>query len=489
MAGRNLFAQPEQEMVQPAGRNLLAEPEQETEIPLTDALTQGVKNLPSSTLRQVTSLLEAVKHPKQTWEGLKSLSKDIYKQQVGVALQDMGFDLDKIKFEEGAILEDINETEALDAVVDDFKNTYGSYANFKKTIAEDPSRILVDLGSVIAPAAKGVKVTAAAANLPKIAKTAEVISKGAALADPITAGAAGTRKLGAVTSKLTGNVFKGLSPTGLYKSATKMSTKLSETERGRLAQIALDEGVTPTLKGLDNIDDKISTLDNKIFEMIEDAEKTGTTMPLAKLFKDFDTLKSKRLLSSKPKEGIAAIDRIKKGIIEANAKIQRGRLTPKEAQKLKQTIYKDLNGYYDQVKNSPASVEAQKSVARAAKTFLEEIVPEIKALNKKDGDLISLRRAIEGPASRIANRDIFGLGVTAKVGTGAALGVAGGPEIGALTTAGGLALGILDDPVVKSKLAIVLNKLQKEGAKINPDHALIRLGLYEASRLKGIGEE
>ena len=481
----------EPETIEPAP----GQPEEPTtEIPdesisAIEALKKGALNLPGSAKKQVTSIIDAIMQPGKTWEGLKTLSKDIYKNQMESALKDMGFKPEEIQFRKGSLLENIEETKALDAVVDDLEKSYGSYENLKKTVATDPAKVIMDLGTLAVPAAKGAQAAAVAAKLPGAGKVAGIAAKAAALTDPITAAAAVGKQAIATTSKLTGQAFRSLTPTGLYKSAAKMSTVLSEAERNRLVQFALDNDITPTLKGLDKIDNSIFSIDTKISKMIEQADLTGKAMPIKELFKDFKNLRSERMLSSKPLEGVRSINRIKKNIIEANAKINKNSFTPKEVQKLKQTIYKDLRGAYESMKSSPANVKAQKAVAKSAKEYLESLLPEIKQLNKTDGDLIKLRKALERPASRISNRDITGLGLPSKIGAGSvAGGMAGGPKFAAAGAASGLVLGILDDPVFKSKLAIVINKLQKKGVNINENRAvrnlLLERGLTTANEIE-----
>lgn len=467
-----------------------AQQEKKEGLPLGEALKEGVKNLPKSAVKQVSSLWDAISNPSQTWQGMKSLSKDIYKNQMEVALKDMGFDPAKIKFEEKSILEHIEETPALDAVVDDLEKTYGSYEGFKQAVANDPARVLIDLGSVVAPASRVVEGAATAAKLPGVAKVAETVAKGASLTEPVTASAAGAKQAVKTISELTGKALPKYTPTGMYKSAAKMSTKLSEAERNRLSTIALEAGIPPTLKGLATIDESIAKIDSKIASMIDTAQTSGKTMPIAKLFKDFEKLKSDARLSGGATEGIRAINRVKKSLQDANFDIKRGRLQPKDVQKLKQTIYKEINTHYDKVKNSPVKAKAKKAIARASKEYLEELLPEIKSLNKTDGDLIALRDAVKGPASRISNRDLGGIGTAIKAGAGAAI---GGQVVGAKTAATlavvGATMGVLDDPIVKAKLAIVIDKLQKKGINISPERAIYRLGLIQASKATQVGEE
>lgn len=443
------------------------------DLSIGEALKEGAKNFPSSVKKQMTSLVEAVTSPAKTWEGVKALSKDIYKNQMEVALKDMGFDPSKVKFEENSILEHIENTPALDFVIEDLDKTYGSYEGFKEAIANDPARVITDMASIVAPTAKGVESVALASKMPGVAKVVGGISKGAALTEPLTAATAATGQTVKTISKLTGKAFPTLTPTGLYESASKISTKIPQKERERLINVALESGIMPTLKGLNKIESKIVTIDNTIADMIDNAVATGQKMPLGKLFKEFKKLKEERRLSGKARSGIKQINNVRRELLAANADIKRGRLTPKEVQTLKKTIYKDLQGAYENMKNSTASVKAQKSVAKAAKEYLEELLPEIKQLNKNDGDLIKLRGALEGPASRIRNHQLMGIGSGIKITAGATSGgMVGGPELAALLSGIATAQAVFDHPMVKSKLAIVLDKLQKQGVKINPDRAI-----------------
>ena len=51
---------------------------------------------------------------------------------------------------------------------------------------------------------------------------------------------------------------------------------------------------------------------------------------------------------------------------------------------------------------------------------------------------------------------------------------------------GGLAFGILDTPIIKAKLAIVIKKLQKRGINIKPTDAAIALGLFQTGRAEEV---
>lgn len=429
-----------------------------------EAIVGATKAFPASAKKQLTDLYKMVANPGQTWEGLKTVAKDVYKNQMEVALEDMGFDPSAIKFKEGAILENIEQTPALDAVIDDYKKVYGSgYGEFKKAFVRDPARVLVELGSVLFPAAKGAQAAAVSKGLPTVAKISGAIAEGAALTEPITQIATVVKPV----SKLVGGPINFLGekikPTKLYQDAAKMSTAINETDRAKLVQTALDEGILPNLEGLDKMDAIITKLDNKIAETIEKAQATNVKMPVGEIFKEFDKLEDIYKWSSKPQESINALNKLKKSFSKVHTDTKT--LTPKKAQQLKKRIYKDLRSYYEAVKSSPASVEGQKAMARASKEFLEGLAPEIKGMNQKDGAIISLRNALEKPASRIQNRSILGMGAGIKTGIGTTIGtVMGSSEIGVIA---GISFAILTDPIVQSKIAIAMNKAIRQGKEIS----------------------
>lgn len=187
----------------PSSRGLLQEHQfSPDKTPLGEAMHDALKNLPASAKKEVMSFLDVIKHPAKTWKAVKGLAKDTYKNQMAVALKDMGFEPSELKFKEGAMLEHIEQTPMLDAVVQDLENTYGTYEKFKQALATDPARVITDLGTVTVPVAKTAQATALVAKLPKVAATAEVLAKTGAMLDPVTAGLTATTKAVKPLSKL-----------------------------------------------------------------------------------------------------------------------------------------------------------------------------------------------------------------------------------------------------------------------------------------------
>lgn len=139
--------------------------------------------------------------------------------------------------------------------------------------------------------------------------------------------------------------------------------------------------------------------------------------------------------------------------------------TPTEIQQIKVRIYKDLQSFYEKHKATPAKTELRKGVARNARQMLEEIVPEIKKLNKNEGALIDLWDAIESKANRITNRDFISIGLPIKMGAGAGIGyMVGGQPAGKVGSMLGFILGIYDTPQIKAKIALTLAKVRERGS-------------------------
>lgn len=147
-------------------------------------------------------------------------------------------------------------------------------------------------------------------------------------------------------------------------------------------------------------------------------------------------------------------------------------MSPADAQAMKVGTYRQLKGKaYGEMKT--ASIEAQKSLARGIKEELVQQFPELSTLNAQEGKMIDLDGALEKAVSRIDNHQLIGIGTPLAMGAG---GVVAG---GAGGVVAGLMKGIIDNPVVKSKLAIGLSKAARGNAKWADINA--RVGAYSAA--------
>jgi hypothetical protein len=224
--------------------------------------------------------------------------------------------------------------------------------------------------------------------------------------------------------------------------------------------------------------------------MIDRSTRTGEQINVNRLYAGLEDIKNTIMRTSdEPLKAEAAYIGMMK---QLDAALQKGTTrTPTEVQRMKQRIYKELASYYESVKASPAKIELRKAVGKNAREVLEEIIPEIKQLNRNDGDLIELWDALESKANRITNNQLIGIGIPINMGAGSSIGyMMAGEKGGAIGGAIGLAIGLYEKPLVKSRLALVLAKLREKGVSINPTLAAMNLGLYESINLENMqGEE
>jgi len=405
-----------------------------------DALVRGFRNIPSSAWHTGKELVSAIAHPVETTKALGKTTAGMYQKLVSAPGED-------------------EYVQYADMMIDFFQARYGSLEGFKQTMASDPVGIGLDVASVLVPMGESIRVAGGAAKISSITRAGNIITTTGKVIDPFSA----ALKSAALPFKL---LPEGMA-TRLYKSGVKISSNLPKKTRDTLTRLALDEEIMPNISGLNMIRDKIDTINAEITTKIETATASGNMIPVDDLFVHFDELKAKYSLSGTPVSNWKKIDKVKSEILKANETLERRTLTPAEAQKLKQRIYKETAGYYASIKESPASIQAQQTVARTAKEALETIYPEIKELNAYEGSLIELHTEIEKAAERILNRDLIGIHVPLKGGLGALLGA----KVGAVL---GISLGLLDTPSVKAKIALVTHRLRTKGIKVRTSSAILR---------------
>lgn len=115
-------------------------------------------------------------------------------------------------------------------------------------------------------------------------------------------------------------------------------------------------------------------------------------------------------------------------------------LTLSEAQSEKQRTYTQLRKKYGELGSS--TVEAQKNLARGLKEEIVKRVPELAGLNARDGALIELEGQLEKMVAREGNKNVLGLV----------------PATMAHNPFGFLATLMMDNPAIKSRVAIALDR-------------------------------
>jgi hypothetical protein len=150
------------------------------------------------------------------------------------------------------------------------------------------------------------------------------------------------------------------------------------------------------------------------------------------------------------------------------------------AQRMKQGTYQVLKGKYGE--QGSAAVEAQKALARGLKEEIANQFPEISGLNAAESKLLNLQPVLERAVNRISNHQIIGIGT--PVAGAATSAVTGSTTLGKVAM---VAKAVLDNPNVKSRLAIAVSK----GGKIPYAAALARVQSYATSlgSISSVGQE
>jgi hypothetical protein len=413
--------------------------------PWLAVLGEGVGNIPSSSKTFATDILNTIIHPIQTLESISDLA-------VG--------GIQKLTPGEQPLEENV------DMLVDFVKDRYGSEENLKQTIAKDPVGVLADAASFLIPGGAAIKGVGTSSKINMLAKAGNVALKTGARIDPFNIAKASVRfPAKFIPRKL---------PSNIYKRAVKFSSTIPTEEINKLVNTALDNEILPTANGLDKLKSKINVLNKEITDIIKLSDKRGQKVNISNFFRYIDELRNETIFQTEFKAVNRVVNDFGKRLRTKEFKLK---MSPMEAQRIKQRLYKQLETAYSKITQQPIKKETAMVIASGIRQTLEDLIPGIRKLNQNEGSLINLRKAIDGRVASITKGDIIPFSIVGKT-------LVGGQSMGNLGAAGGLGLGILSGPTIKSKLAIVLNNMRKKGIAINPTKSAIRLGLITPERIK-----
>ena len=392
----------------------------------SDSLMDMVRgsNIPSSAANYARNVVQPILHPIDTAKAIGNLAMGVASKAIP-GRQDSEAYADQM----GQFLTD----------------RYGSVDAFKETVLTDPIGALADFtGALSAVGALGSKLPGMAGKASRAASTAGTAA---------TPGVALRNTAQAAVKTLTPES----APRKLYESSAKWRPSIDNKTRHQLTDTALKEGIMPTTAGADKIGGLVSRIGDQLDTYINDATAAGVTIPRSRVYGHLKDLRKElggpRLTASRD---LKAVNRVAKAFDEYMTKLGKTELTPAELQKFKQDAYKQINFDMSQGRASYAGNEAAKAMARAAKEEIEKLIPDAKALNRRQGDLLELKPEVERAAGRIENRNIVSIDPALKVSAG---GIIGG-EAGA---AAGAAAAFWELPRPKAWLAIKLNKWKKQG--------------------------
>lgn len=314
-------------------------------------------------------------------------------------------------------------------------------------------------------------------------------------------GSAALAKAADVAAPLAGRaVLLGKTPEGAYESALKPSPSIGAADRADLVQTGLEKGIPISKGGVEKIGDLIDDLNQKIKATIARdprrpidpnavARRAGDVVPKfesqVNSSGDLAAINASRaqfLAEQGAKPGTPAIPPQPTGLVDAQGRPIMNAGTPAkpptpapamnaiDAQAMKEGTYRVLRGKYGE--QGSAAVEAQKALARGLKEEISNQFPEINKLNADESRLLDLQPILERAVNRISNHQLVGIG-TPIAGT-AVKAVTGSGSAGMVASA---LKAVLDNPAVKSRLAIAVSK----GAKIPYARALSRVAAYSAA--------
>ncbi|SRR6266550_909452 len=329
--------------------------------------------------------------------------------------------------------------------------------------ALDPKNLAIAAGAALAPEIAGPALVAhggygVAKNIGK-AGTPEGLQNTLLSASEMAGGAASTAA-GARTirSQATGRE--------LYQSALKPSTTLTETQRNRVLDTGLREGIPVSKGGQEKLGNLMDEVNQAISDKIKAGNAAGATVnkfSVASRLADTYADVSRQV---NPVKGQIAVGKTGNEFLAS----QPNEISLERAQAVKQGTYQQIKKSYGQL--STAAVESQKALARGLKEEIAAQFPEIADLNVRDSNLIGLDKQLERAVNRISNHQMMGIGTPlAAAGVKAATGSTGAAAVV------GILKAVIDDPLIKSRLAISLSK----GAGIPLNRAQVRIARYAAA--------
>ena len=387
-----------------------------------------LKNIPASAFEAGKDIYQAVAHPQQTKNALTGLMSGIISK---------------------AIPGKQEQEKYVDAMWDYAVERYGSVDNIQKTIETDPVGVAFDMSSIFTGLG-GVARGAAKTGVKGAAKTGKILSKAGTLTDPLTA----VGKVG----KEVGKLITGKLPETMYAHAAGMPANMSIKDRIKAVRTGLKESIPLSQTGVDKLWTKINAIDDKVSNIISSGKYKTATVETMNGHID-EVIKFYEDVPDSATE-IKYLNKLK----EKNVQQFTGEIPVERAHVMKKKVYKQLKKAYDQ--NQPVKVvkaEGKMAFARGAMQELERLFPEIKKLNKKEGEYLNLYNAIEKAVPRLANQKIgvfnpFNLTIGGSVGYATNSAAA---AVGALT-----AFLTLKDPTVQARLAILLNQTGRTTGKV-----------------------
>lgn len=233
----------------------------------------------------------------------------------------------------------------------------------------------------------------------------------------------------------------------MYQSALKPSTRIPTERVQSMIKTGLEQGIPVSAAGAEKLGGLIDDLNGKIQAQIDAGAQAGASVNKYNVASRLGNAYQQISNQVNPVKGQVAVGKAGNEFL-AN---QPAEIPLSDAQALKQGTYQQIKKSYGQM--SSAAVESQKALARGLKEEIATQFPEIGDLNAKESQLINLDGALQSAVKRISNHQLIGIGTPIAAGAVGAITKSSG-----LGAAAGLMKAVFDDPMMKSTLAIALQK-------------------------------
>lgn len=272
------------------------------------------------------------------------------------------------------------------------------------------------------------------------------------VAPPIVKGAAGVPKVAARGSQAVADM--------LTQSAYKVPPSIKAGERTEILRTAQREGIAPTKKGIEKLDNRVSEL-KSIAENLEERamQSGGETVKTSEIVQSIDGLVEKWSKSDTPKDFTKILNNYREKVLSQ----KKSELDIREMIDLKRNLQKQLSDVYlKQMKINPSVKEtllqeAKSSIETNVRQKLEELIPEYSDVNSRMHKMLKLKPYVEQAANRISNQDLTTVRLK-DIMFGGGAGAAGSDPIGIATA---IVIGrVLTDPRTQ---AVIGNKIAPTG--------------------------
>lgn len=236
-----------------------------------------------------------------------------------------------------------------------------------------------------------------------------------ALVDPSNAGTGavigaalpGAAKLMGVAGGAVANGSNALAQR-LMQAAIKPTIKQLQTGDAATAVNALlDYGISPTMKGVNKLQDLISGLNDQVSDKIANSNALIDKNAVLNRLNDVRQMFGRQV---SPTSDLNAIQGVADDFL-AHPNYPGATIPVQDAQAMKQGTYQVLAKKYGQI--GSAETEAQKGLARGLKEEIAGAVPEVAGLNAEESRLLTTLSVTERRALMEANKNPMGLGALA----------------------------------------------------------------------------